>query len=136
MKRVAAAVMIALTCFALLSGCPANRANESKQSENTINVNGEGGNIVASPYERFFKLSDFSEIYEGMSGDEIKKRLGEPSAFVGSGICWDRYALEDGGFVDILIRNGKSTCSEIRIVLPDGRIFVPDGRKIAPLLGS
>ena len=45
MKRVTAAVLFALTFFALLSGCPANRANESKQSENTINVNGEGDSL-------------------------------------------------------------------------------------------
>ena len=126
MKRVTAAVLFALTFFALLSGCPANRANESKQSENESNTNREGGNIVASPYERFFKLSDFSEIYEGMSGDEIKERLGEPSGFVGSGIVRDRYALEDGGAVDLLIKGYDEICLDMHIWL-GGRFFEPDG---------
>jgi hypothetical protein len=130
MKTTRSFLFFAIVFCILLSGCTAfhakkegdeNMKNVISSSSNNDN-NGENDALLF-PIERYFHLSDFTDIHVGMTVDELYERLGEPSLYMGFGICHNRYIIEDGWAIDIWFWTADNTCSEIQIIAPDGRVF-------------
>ena len=75
-------------------------ANVGKETKMTIKVAGWDMEYVIS--DRKLLKEDFENIELGSSLSEVEKKLGEPDGWVGSGILWPVYVLEDGSAVELV----------------------------------
>lgn len=82
--------------------------DRGKESKMMIRVAGWDMEYTVS--DRELVLENFESIEFGSSLDEIEDKIGEPDGWVGAGILWPVYVLEDDSAVELVF--GDSTVYE------------------------
>lgn len=78
-------------------------ANETKEDKMVIRVDGWDMEYTIS--ERKLVVEDFENIELGSSLEEIENKLGKPDGWVGGGILFPVYVLEDNSAVELVFKN-------------------------------
>lgn len=90
----------------LLFGCESQRREQQLHTEKSNEIH---------------KLSDLSKVKIGMSLNEIKEVIGEPTGYIGSGMVWATYNLPDGWYFKMFF--GTDGLCILTIVDPNEREF-------------
>lgn len=113
-KAAAVTAVVLLIAFSLFFIIGSKADKEAVEGDQAI-VKVRGWDLEYTVSGRSLSTEDFEAIELGSSLDEIEEKLGKPDGWVGSGILWPFYVLEDNSAVELVFKN-EDTCEELYAV--------------------
>lgn len=94
--------IIAVSFFIVIAGLLIG-LNRGKEDKMMIRVGGWDMEYTIS--DRKLVLENFESVELGSSLDEIEDKFGEPDGWIGAGILWPVYVLEDDSAVELVFED-------------------------------